>query len=121
MVYQDPLTLSPAELVGLELAAHKEPYDFVKGLLLAAYQAYRVGTILILVCVVGNRLQLLAVQQEGKPGAYFHDLADRLRELARAWGCPVIDSSTTSARVAGLLSHVGATVASVEYHMELEV
>lgn len=121
MTFCEPQLMHPEELVALQEVSRKPPEDFVKGVLAQAYQAYRVGTLLVLVAVVDQKLQLLGVLQQGRRGAFFRDLVVRLRQLAAAWHCTVIETSTTNPMVAELLLKVGSTPVATEWHLEMEV
>ena len=119
LVFQPAGGLSEQELEDLLELSGKERLDFFEGLLAQAYQAYRVGSILLMVSAVGEKLLVHGIIQQGAPGAANRSLAVNLRQLAKAWDCTRIETTTDSVRMRRLLELLGATVGS--WNMVMEV
>lgn len=120
IVYVHPLELTEELLQQVIAAARRPMEDVCKGLAAGAYHCFRVGSLLCVVCVdEDRRLQVLAIIQEGRAGNYFFDLAARLKELGRAWGCVKVETTGYTPEVIGILQAVGATVESVTVVLEI--
>lgn len=110
MTWQHPLSLSADEIAQLQQLSKRAADDFARGLLTHAYQAYRLGGLLICVAKYGTELELMAVLQQGATGTNFRAVTRNLRRLADDWNCTAIVTSTTDERVKTLIEALGATV-----------
>lgn len=119
MVYQQPNTLTPGEMADFQRLAKTTWLDLAQGLLRQAYHAYRVGSMLVLVRKLDDRLEVMAIVQQGKPGAFCRDLVWSLVKLARAWNCTLIETTTTDERMSRLLELIGGRVESKTMVMEI--